>query len=59
MREADWTSAVPGLYGALMIAEALPETKTELKAFIGSLNTGEMTKGIQFLLRKTGMLETK
>jgi predicted KAP-like P-loop ATPase len=59
MRDEDWSAVVPGVHGALLIAEASPEAKAELKAFVGSLQTGEMDKGIRFLLRRMGMIEGK
>lgn len=59
MREEDWSQTVPGLYGSLLLANALPEAKTEFKAFVGGLKAGEMDKGIRFLLKKTGMIEGK
>jgi predicted KAP-like P-loop ATPase len=59
MRDADWSAVVPGIHGALLIADGSPEAKTELKAFVGGLQTGEMDKGVVFLLRKTGMTEGK
>jgi len=59
MREHDWSSTVPGVHGALILAEASPETSTELKAFVAGLQTGEMEKGIKFLLKKKGMIEGK
>jgi hypothetical protein len=59
MRGADWSAVVPGIHGALLIADGSPEAKTELKAFVGGLQTGEMDKGVVFLLRRTGMIEGK
>jgi len=58
-RDADWSTVVPGVHGALLIAEASPEAKTEMKAFVAGLQTGEMDKGIRFLLRRVGMIEGK
>lgn len=59
MREEDWSQAVPGFHGALLLAEASPEAKTEFKAFVGGLKVGEIDKGVRFLLKKTGMIEGK
>lgn len=59
MRDADWSAVVPGIHGALLIADGSPEAKAELKAFISGLQTGEMDKGVLFLLRRTGMIEGK
>jgi predicted KAP-like P-loop ATPase len=59
MRDADWSTVVPGLHGALLIADGSLEAKTELKAFVGGLRTGEMDKGVLFLLRRMGMIEGK
>lgn len=59
MREADWSKAVPGIHGALMLSESSPEAKTELKAFIGGLRSGEIETGLRFVLKRTGMLGEK
>lgn len=59
MRNADWSVTVPGVHGAVLIAEVSPEAKTEFKAFISGLRVGELEKGIRFLLKKTGMIEAK
>ena len=56
MRDADWSAVVPGIHGALLIAESSPEGKAELKAFIGGLQTDEMNKGVLYLLRKAEMI---
>lgn len=57
MREANWSAAVPGFYGALLLADASPEAKAEFSAFVGGLQVGEIDKGMRFLLKKTGMIE--
>lgn len=59
MREADWSAAVPGFHGAMILADNSPEAKTEFRAFIGGLQAGEMEKGVRFLLKKAGMIEGK
>ncbi|MCX5496181.1 P-loop NTPase fold protein [Kaistia dalseonensis] len=56
MRDADWSAAVPGIHGAALIAENSPEAKSELKAFVGGLQTDEMNKGVLYLLRKIGLI---
>lgn len=59
MRDADWSAMVPGIHGALILANSSSDAKTELKAFVSGLQTGEMDKGILFLLRRTNMIEGK
>ena len=59
MRDADWSAVVQGVHGALLVAESSPEAKVELKAFVGGLQSGEMDKGVLFLLRRAGMIEAK
>jgi predicted KAP-like P-loop ATPase len=59
MREADWSGVVPGCYGAILLADASGEAKTEFKAFVAGLQTGEMDKGTVFLLKKSGLIEGK
>ncbi|MCK9374979.1 MAG: P-loop NTPase fold protein [Syntrophobacterales bacterium] len=56
MREGDWSAAVPGIHGAIILAKASTEAEAELKAFLKVLQTGEMDKGILYLLKKTGMV---
>ena len=57
MREGDWSSIVPGIHGAIILANGSPDAAAELRAFVGGLQTGTIDKGIQFLLRKAGMIE--
>lgn len=59
MRDADWSAMVSGVHGALIVADNSSEAKAELKAFVSGLQTGEMDKGVRFLLRRTGMIEAK
>lgn len=59
MRDADWSAMVAGIHGALILANSSSDAKTELKAFVSGLQTGEMDKGILFLLRRTNMIEGK
>jgi predicted KAP-like P-loop ATPase len=59
MREREWTAPVPGIYGALILAQASAEASAELKAFVNGLQTGQMDKGMLFLLKKAGMVEVK
>lgn len=57
MREEDWSEVVPGVYGAMILAETSSEAKSEFRAFVAGLQTEEMNKGIRFLLRKTVLAE--
>ena len=59
LREGDWTERVPGIHGAVMLADASPEAKKDLQSFISTLSTQNMNKGVLFLLRNKGYLEKK
>ena len=59
LREADWTDKVSGVHGAVILADASPEARKDLHAFISTLSTKSMNKGLLFLLRKKGYLESK
>jgi hypothetical protein len=59
MRPADWSTTVPGVHGAVILAKASPDAATELKAFLAGLQTGQMDKGIAYLLRQAGLLAGK
>jgi predicted KAP-like P-loop ATPase len=59
MREEDWSAIVPGVHGALLLSAASSEAKTEFQAFIAGLQTGEIDKGIQFLLKRAGIIGAK
>jgi predicted KAP-like P-loop ATPase len=56
MRSADWSATVPGIHGAVILASASPDAAAELRAFLGGLQTGQMEKGIHFLLKKAGLI---
>lgn len=59
MREEDWSAVVPGVHGALLLAAASPEAKTEFQAFVAGLQIAETDKGIQFLLKRAGIIGGK
>jgi len=59
MRPADWSTAVPGVHGALILAKASTDAATELKASLGGLQTGQMDKGIAYLLKQAGLIAGK
>jgi predicted KAP-like P-loop ATPase len=59
MREQDWSAVVPGVHGALLLSAVSPEAKTEFQAFVGGLQTSGMDKGIQFLLKRAGIIGGK
>lgn len=59
MRQADWSALVPGIHGALILAKASPEAKTELQAFVSNLHSAEMHKGVRFLLKKAELIGGK
>lgn len=57
MRPADWSASVPGLHGALILAEASPEAEAEFKAFFANLQVKRLHKGAEYLLRQRKMLK--
>jgi hypothetical protein len=59
MRAADWSASVPGIHGAVILAKASPDAMAELKAFLAGLQTGQMDKGILYLLRQAGLIAGK
>lgn len=59
MRAADWSGMVPGIHGAVILAKASPDATTELKAFLGGLQTGQMEKGQRYLLKQAGLIADK
>jgi predicted KAP-like P-loop ATPase len=59
MRSNDWSSPVAGIHGAVILAKASSDAMAELKAFIGGLQTGQMNKGIQYLLKQAGLIGAK
>lgn len=59
MRDADWSSPVAGVHGAVLVAGASPDAAADLKAFFGGLQTGEMSSGTSFLLKQAGLIEKK
>lgn len=59
LREADWSDKAPGLHGAIIVADASTEARKDLQAFVSTLSTQGMNKGILYLLRTKGYLEKK
>jgi hypothetical protein len=59
LREADWSDKVPGIHGAVLLADASPEARKDLQAFVSTLSTTNMNKALLFLLRNKGYLEKK
>lgn len=59
MRSSDWSSTVSGVHGAVILAKASPDAMAELKAFLGGLQTGQMDKGIHYLLKQAGLIGAK
>lgn len=59
MRAADWSGMVPGIHGAVILAKASPDATTELKAFLARLQTGQMDKGLRYLLKQAGLIAGK
>lgn len=57
MRPGDWSTAVPGIHGAIILAKASPDALTELKAFVSGLQLGQMHKGTKYLLKQAGFIE--
>lgn len=59
MRAADWSRMVPGIHGAVILAKASADATTELKAFLARLHTGQMDKGLLYLLTQAGLIASK
>jgi predicted KAP-like P-loop ATPase len=59
LREADWSDKAPGIHGAVMLADASPDARKDLQAFISTLSTKNMHKGVLYLLRAKDYLEKK
>jgi predicted KAP-like P-loop ATPase len=57
MREADWTTTIKGIHGAILIAQADAACAEEFKAFTATLQTKTLNKGSKALLESTGFLE--
>lgn len=57
MRAADWSAMVPGIHGALIVAKSSTDAHEELRAFIETLQTGRMHRGVLFLLRQAKLVE--
>ena len=57
MREADWSGSVHGIHGAIILAKVSKEADAELRAFVNGLQTANMSKGLKFLLKESGIVE--
>ncbi|MFI5353114.1 MAG: P-loop NTPase fold protein [Candidatus Binatales bacterium] len=51
MRQADWSGKVPGIHGAVILARISPELTAMLKAFVATLPTEGVDRGISYLLK--------
>lgn len=56
MRSKNWSEAVPGIHGAIILATESPEAASDLKAFLSTLQKDKINKGIVFLLRNAGLI---
>lgn len=56
MRGADWSTLVPGVHGAVILAAASEEGHADLKAFVGTIRKG-MHKGAVFILKRGKLLD--
>jgi hypothetical protein len=59
MRQGDWSKPVAGIHGAIILAKHTPAAVPELKAFVTDLPQKGMDKGIVFLLKNAGLLESR
>lgn len=59
MRPADWSGMVPGIHGAVILAKTSPDARSDLKAFLAGLQTGQMAKGMLYLLKQAGLIAGK
>jgi predicted KAP-like P-loop ATPase len=51
LREADWTSKLPGVHGAMLLAEGSPDARRLLQALVSDLPAQTMHSGLKFALR--------
>jgi predicted KAP-like P-loop ATPase len=56
MREADWSSKVAGLPGALILGDKSEAARRQLQALVSDLPTKNMNKGVQYALRRSRYL---
>lgn len=57
MRRADWTEAVPGLHGAVLLAKTAAETEGDLRAFLSTVPKDGMERAIRFLLKQANLVD--
>jgi len=57
MRPADWSQAVPGIHGALLLAKMEPSTAGGLAAFLGTVPKDGMEKGTRYLLKQSKLVD--
>ncbi len=57
MRPADWSSMVPGLHGAIILAMASPEAAADLKGYVATVPRAGMEKGMAYLLKQAKLLD--
>lgn len=56
MREADWADKVPGLHGAVILADASEDARKDLQAFVSTFNPRRINGGLRYLLKQKGYL---
>jgi predicted KAP-like P-loop ATPase len=56
MRQANWTEAVPGIHGAILLAKMAPATEGGLSAFLNTVPKDGMEKGMRFLLKQSKLV---
>lgn len=59
MRPGDWSSVVPGIHGAILLAKQSQEATADLKAFVATLPKARLEKGIAYLLKQENFLDGK
>lgn len=57
MRSSSWTKHVPGIHAAVMLASQEPATADGLRAFLASVPTDGMERGLRYLLRKAHLID--
>jgi predicted KAP-like P-loop ATPase len=59
LREADWTSRLPGIQGAILLGEKSEGGKRRLQALVDDIPQDTMNSGVKYALRNKGYLGGK
>lgn len=59
LREADWSTRMPGIHGAIMLGEKSEAAKRQLQALVSGIPEETMNAGVKYSLRGKGYLGGK